>query len=93
MSEERQLKYIKDNGLERCEFDDDCDFCDSPEGGTWVQLCSIPEDVTEATYYICRKCINERAEFNYCEYCGTTLEQPEEICSGCQENIVQKHGL
>ena len=44
-------------GLERCEFDDECDYCDSPEQGSYVRLHHIPEDGTEADFYICGACI------------------------------------
>jgi hypothetical protein len=52
-------RYILENGLERCEFDDDCDYCKSPEGGTWASI--IHGDVAEAQYYICKKCICQKA--------------------------------
>ena len=32
-------------GLERCDFDDECDSCNNPQ------------DVTEAEFYICHDCI------------------------------------
>jgi len=44
-------------GLERCEFDDECDYCDSPEQGTYTRLIHNPEDCTEAEFYICGGCL------------------------------------
>lgn len=46
-------------GLEQCEFDDECDFCNAPEGGTFTRLIHNPEDVTEAEFYICNKCASQ----------------------------------
>lgn len=42
--------------VEICEFDDECDFCKSPEDGTYAKLNRVPEDVTETEFYICGKC-------------------------------------
>lgn len=62
--ENKLISYICDiYGLEKCDFDDECDFCKNPEGGSWAALYHVPEDVTETRYYICRKCIlEERAK-------------------------------
>lgn len=46
-------------GLVRCEFDDGCEFCSNPEGGIFTRLIHNPEDVTEAEFYICGKCVHE----------------------------------
>lgn len=43
-------------GLERCEFDDECDFCDSPSEGSYCRLSHNAEDVTETAFYICGQC-------------------------------------
>jgi len=43
-------------GLEKCEFEDECDFCESPSGPSYVSLSHIPEDVTETNFYICSAC-------------------------------------
>lgn len=44
-------------GLELCEFDDECDFCDDPKEGSYCRLIHNPEDVTETEFYICGKCV------------------------------------
>lgn len=51
------IEYL---GLEECEFDDECDFCDSPKNGSFVSL-SISECGTEANYYICGDCCLSQA--------------------------------
>lgn len=50
-------QFITHHGLERCEFDDECDRCTSPTGGSWAKLYNEPEGVTETEYYICGGCI------------------------------------
>ena len=45
--------------FDKCDFDDDCDFCDNPSNGTYAKLYHEPEGVTEAEYYICGKCASE----------------------------------
>lgn len=50
--------------FELCEFDDECDFCDNPEHGTYAKIDYIPEDVAETDFYICGKCASVRLE-NY----------------------------
>jgi len=44
-------------GLERCEFDDECDFCNAPEQGVFTRLIHNVEDTTEAEFYICGGCL------------------------------------
>tara|TARA_R110000868_G_scaffold227550_2_gene480541 strand:- start:317 stop:946 length:630 start_codon:yes stop_codon:yes gene_type:complete len=44
-------------GLERCEFDDTCDYCDTPEQGVFTRLIHNAEDCTEAAFYICGGCL------------------------------------
>jgi hypothetical protein len=53
--------YILHAGLKRCEFDDECDKCENPSGGSWARICQIPEDVAETEYYICGSCIELKA--------------------------------
>ncbi len=53
--------YIKLHGLEKCDFDDGCDSCGKPEGGIWAEIHHHPENVSEANYYICGKCISKKA--------------------------------
>jgi hypothetical protein len=51
---------VKTLGLQRCDFDDECEFCDNPQGGSWVQM-FVAEGVTEAEYYVCANCIPSKA--------------------------------
>lgn len=44
-------------GLERCEFNDSCDFCNAPEQGVFTRLIHNAEDCTEAEFYICGGCL------------------------------------
>lgn len=53
--------YVNAHGLERCEFDDDCDSCDSPVAGMWAAMTYPAEQNPEALYYICGKCILDKA--------------------------------
>jgi len=53
------MSAIENLGLERCEFDDECDFCKSPGGGSYTRLIHNPEDCTEAEFYICGDCLHE----------------------------------
>jgi hypothetical protein len=46
-------------GLEQCEFDDECEFCKSPQGGSFTRLIHNAEDCTEAEFYICGDCVHE----------------------------------
>lgn len=43
-------------GLELCEFNDECDFCKDPMGGSYARLVRNPMDVTETEFYICGTC-------------------------------------
>ena len=45
--------------FDKCDFDDECDFCDNPSNGTYAKLYHEPEGVTETEYYICGKCASE----------------------------------
>jgi hypothetical protein len=42
--------------LEKCNFDDECDYCKSPEDGTYASTKKIPMENEEADFYICGKC-------------------------------------
>jgi hypothetical protein len=47
----------------RCEFDDECDFCDSPEGGSYVSMSPAGDGIdAEADFYICGKCAPAKIE-------------------------------
>lgn len=54
--------------LERCEFDDECDFCKDPQLGMYCSLNHIPEDVTETEYYKCGKCALQEYKDAYEKY-------------------------
>jgi hypothetical protein len=48
---------------ERCEFDDECDFCETPEGESYVSMSPGCDGVdAEANYYICGKCAPAKIE-------------------------------
>jgi hypothetical protein len=49
---------IEDFGFERCDFDDECDFCITPQQGSYAKM-SRSECGAEAEYYICGKCASE----------------------------------
>lgn len=51
-------KKAKELGLDRCDFDDECDFCNNPQNGSWVKLIR-GYDYTDTGYYVCGKCISE----------------------------------
>jgi hypothetical protein len=56
--------FIEAEGLKRCEFDDECDYCVNPENGIYVKMYYPPEDSPEAEYYICGKCVVENQKQN-----------------------------
>ena len=49
-------------GLQKCEFNDECDFCEKPTGE--FSYCEIVSGIgyTETNFYICEKCIPEKAK-------------------------------
>lgn len=49
-------KKIEEFGYERCDFDDECDLCGNPEGGSYARMIRHAESDSEADYYICGKC-------------------------------------
>ena len=58
VSEQQQAQGVLiPAGLERCDFDDTCDYCNSPEQGTYTRLTHNAEDCTEAEFYICGGCL------------------------------------
>jgi Lar family restriction alleviation protein len=75
--------------LEKCNFDDECDFCKSPEGGSYAKLNHVPEDVTETEFYICGKCAIEKGylvTLKPCPFCGAEarLKESYDVCLvGC----------
>ena len=50
-SQEEIEKYFA-----RCEFDDTCDVCNDPQGGSYAIGYSNNECGCEVDYYICGKC-------------------------------------
>jgi len=62
---EREQKYF-DSLYMKCEFDDECEFCDNPENGSYAYGYSNDEYGCEVDYYICGKCaestISEKLE-------------------------------
>lgn len=44
------------SGLERCEFDDECDFCQKPRNGSYAQMSGSWEYPDEVDHYICGHC-------------------------------------
>lgn len=64
--------------FEKCEFDDECDFCDNPEHGSYAKIDYIPEDVAETDFYICGKCASVKLE-NYEEQENKYWEQMEKM--------------
>ncbi len=57
-------QFIEALGLDRCQFDDECDYCDKPENGIYVKMYHPPEDCSEAEYYICGKCVVDNQKQN-----------------------------
>lgn len=49
-------------GLEVCEFNDECDYCDDPKGVSFASMSHCPEDNSEVNYYVCKKCIEKHPE-------------------------------
>ena len=54
-------KAIEFMGVDRCEFDDECDYCNKPMDGSYVQMSDTP-DGREANFYICGWCLPEVAD-------------------------------
>lgn len=46
--------------LERCNFDDECDHCKNPEGGSYAKMVRIPMENPEVDFYICGRCASSR---------------------------------
>ena len=82
--ESRSLEYIGLHGLVKCDFDDACDCCSNPTGGSWASLIHIPEGNTEAEYYICWECLKARAALDWCEICGHSTGEGIRVCEECE---------
>lgn len=52
-----KVEAIKYLGLTKCEFNDECDYCNDPEGESSYCAISSGEGYTETDYYICEKCL------------------------------------
>lgn len=46
------------SGLERCDFDDECEFCSHPKGGSYALISGYYEP--EVDYYICGHCVKKK---------------------------------
>lgn len=55
-------KEIEKFGFERCEFNDECDFCKTPKRGSYARMIRHAESSAETDYYICGKCASEIIE-------------------------------
>ena len=49
--------FIEILGLERCEFDDECDYCKDPKHGSYAKIYYPGDDNPETEYYICGGCV------------------------------------
>lgn len=49
---------IEETILQKCTFDDECDFCNEPKEGTFCRSGDEPDDF----YWICGKCFNDIAK-------------------------------
>ena len=65
-------KYVL-QGLESCDFDDECDFCDEPKQGSYAYIIYHPEDVAETQWYMCGKCRDTAKEMLKNSDCATLL--------------------
>lgn len=46
--------------LERCDFDDECDHCKTPSGGSYANMIRVPMENPEVYFYICGRCASAR---------------------------------
>lgn len=52
---EREQKYF-DSLYHKCEFNDECERCDTPKKGSYAVGYTNDESGEEVDYYICGKC-------------------------------------
>lgn len=52
MNQERIDQLAKSTYLEKCSFNDECDFCDNPKNATFVRKISIDD-----WWWICGHCL------------------------------------
>ena len=64
---DREQKYFNSLYL-RCEFDDECENCDSPEKGSYAVGYTNDECGEEVDYYICGKCAEDTITQKLAEY-------------------------
>lgn len=55
-------KEIERFGYERCDFNDECDLCKDPKGGSYARMSRPAESSPEVDYYICGKCASKIIE-------------------------------
>jgi len=55
-------KELEEVGLTKCDFDDTCDRCYSPKGGTFASGYANDMCGEEVDYYVCRKCATDGYE-------------------------------
>jgi hypothetical protein len=58
----KSKEEIEKFGYERCDFDDECDLCKNPEGGSYAKMIKHAESNEECDYYICGKCASKVIE-------------------------------
>lgn len=75
--------------FQRCEFDDECDFCPSPEGGSYVSMSPSGDGIdAEANFYICGKCAPAKIEKDlkdaeaWCEMMEAKMRESPEAQAG-----------
>ncbi len=90
------------SGLERCEFDDECEFCRKPRKGSYAQMSGSWECPDEVDFYICGHCAKKRhykyqlySDMQYVCYSKfnrwkrqNNLKQGQFICEYC-ESVVE----
>ncbi len=56
--------FIEMEGVKRCNYDNECDFCAVPQKGSYVKPSGNYEHPDECDYCICGKCIIENQTRN-----------------------------
>lgn len=58
---------IESIGLTKCELNDECNFCNNPQVGSYARM--IGYDSSDIAYYICGKCALEKIKsgVRHCE--------------------------
>ncbi len=70
-------KIIESIGLSKCEFNNECDFCNEPEQGSYARLTGY--DSSEIAYHICGKCALEKIKsgIEHCEKIKLETTKPQ----------------